>query len=692
MARGRGDEAGSERVEAGSQIKDEVLLAKAEEIASTGSFERDLRTGVARYSGGFCRVFGVRPDAELSREVLLERVHRDDRSLVEEAIALSLETRQPFTFEARITRFDGVSRTIRARGMVLFDGQARPLRLIGTVQDVTEEVEAHAAREMLSYVVDSTDDAIITKSREGTITSWNRGAERLYGYSAEEAIGAHVSIIQPSDLAGDQDQMLRRVFGGQSLDHYETERIRKDGKRITVSLTISPVRDANGRILSAAVIARDMTERVRYEQRLRHLADHDQLTGLVNRRRFDEELKRELARAGRYGTRGALLNFDIDNFKAINDAAGHAAGDAVLQEVASVLRSRFRATDVVARLGGDEFCVLLTDVSEDEARAAAENLLLAIRAAPAAFGGKPLRITASIGVTSFESDDSTASELFVNADLAMYAAKAEGRDRVVVYTPTQARMARSLARQPWSERIREALERDEFVLHMQPILDLHSGEISHGEFLLRMRDPHGKLIAPSAFLPTAERLGLIHAIDRWVVSHAIELIAEGGERALPVVGINLSADTVVGDPQMLGLIESEIRRTSVDPGRLIFEVTETAAIANMRDAASFARGLAGLGCGIALDDFGTGFASFYYLKHLPVDYVKLDGEFIQNLPRSEVDEHMVRAIVALSQSLGIKTVAESVNDEETIRLLRDHEVDYAQGFHVGRPEPLAAAG
>ena len=679
-------------MEAGSQMTDELLLAEAEQIASTGSFERDLLTEEVRYSGGFCRVLGARPDAELSREVLMERVHAEDRSLIEEAVALSQQTGQPFTFVARISRFDDVERRIRARGMFLFDGGGRPARLIGTIQDVTEEVEAHSAREMLAYVVDSSDDAIITESCDGRITSWNRGAERLYGYTADEAIGAPMSITWPQDLAGDQEQILRKVFGGQSLDHYETERLRKDGTRVTVSLTISPVRDTNGRILSAAVIARDVTQRVRYEQRLRHLADHDQLTGLVNRRRFEEELKRELARAGHHGTRGALLNFDIDNFKAINDAAGHSAGDTVLQEIASVLRARFRAADVVARLGGDEFCVLLCDVDEEEARTAAENLLIAVRGAPAVFGGKPFRVTASIGVTSFESDDSTAGELLVNADLAMYAAKAEGRDRVVVYNPTQARMARSMARQPWSERIREALDRDQFVLHHQPILDLHSGEMSHGELLLRMRDQNGKLIAPNAFLPTAERLGLIHAVDRWVVSHAIELIAEGGDQALPVVGINLSADTVVGDPQMLELIESEIRRTSVDPSRLIFEVTETAAIANMRDAASFARGLAGLGCGIALDDFGTGFASFYYLKHLPVDYVKLDGEFIQNLPRSEVDGHMVRAIVALSQSLGIKTVAESVNDEETIGLLRDHGVDYAQGFHVGMPEPLDAAG
>ena len=205
-----------------------------------------------------------------------------------------------------------------------------------------------------------------------------------------------------------------------------------------------------------------------------------------------------------------------------------------------------------------------------------------------------------------------------------------------------------------------------------------------------MKGERGKLIAPGAFLPAAERFGLIHAIDRWVVARAIQLVGQS-MGAMPQVGINLSGESVVGDPELLRMIERELERSSVDPSKLIFEVTETAAIANMPEATEFARGLTDLGCSLALDDFGTGFGSFYYLKHLPVSYVKLDGEFIQNLPRSEVDEHMVKAIVGVSQALGIKTVAESVADAETIGLLQKHQVDYAQGYFVGRPVPLSAA-
>ncbi len=672
------------------RARGERVLTEAEQAAGTGSFELELDSGDTRFSAGLRRIFATPPDVELTRELLLDRVHPEDRELVEKSFERARGAEEPLHFEFRVTRFDDVGRVVRARGEAIEERQRGPVKVVGTMQDVTDEASARAARDLLSYVVHSTGDAIVTKSRDGTITSWNRGAVQLYGYSAEEAIGQPIALIEPAHRAGEQQKILQTLLSGESIDNFETEGMRKDGTVIAVSLTVSPVTDANGRIVSTAIIARDTTERVRYEERLRHMADHDQLTGLLNRRRFDEQLKRELARAGRYAAHSAVLSIDIDNFKGINDSAGHAAGDAVLVQVAGVLSSRFRSTDVVARLGGDEFAVLLSAVGVDEARAAAEDLLSEIRNSPASYGGRPFRISASIGVTAFESDDATAGEVLVNADLAMYAAKTGGRDRVVVYTAPEARKARAMAKLTWSQRIQDALDRDRFVLHLQPILELATGKIKHGELLLRMKGERGKLIAPGAFLPAAERFGLIHAIDRWVVSRAIQLIAES-MGPVPRVGINLSGESVVGDPELLRMIERELDNSSVDPSKLIFEVTETAAIANMPEATQFARGLTDLGCSLALDDFGTGFGSFYYLKHLPVSYVKLDGEFIQNLPRSEVDEHMVKAIVGVSQALGIKTVAESVADEETISLLQKHQVDYAQGYYVGKPTPLSVA-
>ncbi len=544
------------------------------------------------------------------------------------------------------------------------------------------------AGELLRYVVDSTDEAIISVSRDGTIETWNRGAARLYGYTSTEAVGQHLAMLDPTGFAVREQKLLRKVFAGISIERFDIERIRQDGAQIVVAQAMTPVREPDGQVIAAALLARDVSERRWYEERLRHLAECDQLTGLCNRRRFEEELKRELSRAGRYCQGGAVLSVDLDNFKSTNDFAGHVAGDAVLSAVARVLKRRFRSGDVVARLGGDEFGILLSGVDGDAARKTAEDLLVAIHSCRPLFGGKSFRITASIGVTTFEGDEATSSELLINADLAMYAAKAAGRDRVVLYTTSEGRRARATAKLTWAERIRDALDRDDgFVLHMQPILDLATDRISHGELLLRMRDEYGNLIAPSAFLPAAERFGLIHAIDRWVVHRAIALIAEGRGAALPV-SVNLSGDSVVGDPHLLEMIETELKASSVDPSLLIFEITETAAIANMPEATMFARRVNELGASLALDDFGTGFGSFYYLKHLPVGYVKLDGEFIQNLPQSEVDAHLVNAIVGIAQGLGIKTVAESVTDEETIRLLRSHGVDYAQGFYVGRPVPV----
>jgi diguanylate cyclase (GGDEF)-like protein/PAS domain S-box-containing protein len=664
-----------------------ALRAEREDAPDTASFERDLRTGEAEYSPALRRILAVPRGLRLTREALLERAHPEDLTLIEDTLTRAQRRHESFVFEVRVVRFDEVERTVRVRGRFVYDADGQPQRVVGAVDDVTDESGFGAARERLTQGFVSSDDAIITRAVDGTITSWNRGAELLYGYTAEEAIGSPGTMLEPAFRAGEEALLLRQVFAGTSIGRVETERVHRHGDLVAVSLTMSPVPDVDGRIVAVAVVARDTAERRHYEARLRYLADYDQLTGIYNRRRFEEELKRTLARSGHHHATGAVLTIDLDNFKSTNDSAGPAAGDAVLAAVGRVLKRRFRATDTVARLGGDEFGVLLAGVGVAAARKAAEDLLMALHTSRPMFGGKSFRITASIGVAAFESDDATAGELLVNAELAMYAAKSAGRDRVVLYTALEGRQARQTAKLTWAERIRDALDRDDgFVLHVQPILDLVSGRVSHGELLLRMRDEYGNLIPPGTFLPAAERFGLIHAIDRWVVRRAIHVLGQG-RRPLPM-GVNLSGDSVVGDPRLLEVIERELAEASVDPSLLIFEITETAAIANMPEARLFASRLNDLGSSLAIDDFGTGFGSLYYLKHLPVSFVKLDGEFIHNLPRSEIDRHMVGAIVGIARGLGIKTVAESVSDEETVELLRQQGVDYAQGFHVGRPEPV----
>jgi diguanylate cyclase (GGDEF)-like protein/PAS domain S-box-containing protein len=667
----------------------EALLAEAEELAGAGSFESDLNSGTVVWSAGIYRILGLEPRRRPpSLKQAAELFHPDDRQLVQANFKRILRDREPqFSEQVRAIRPDGTERNIELRGEVVFDDFGEPERLVGTARDVTDEMDSRRDRDLLSYVVESSEDAIITRDRSGIMTSWNLGAERLYGYTAHEAVGRHIGILVPPQGEGEQDEMNRQVFAGESVEQLETVRLRRDGTDVAVSLSISPVRDDHGEIVSAAVIARDVTERRRYEARLRALAEHDHLTGLLNRRRFETELRRELSRTARSGHGGAVVSVDLDGFKGINDSAGHAAGDEVLRSVANVLSAHSRESDLVARLGGDEFALLLPDTDQRQAQVASQNLLDALHELRTEVEGTPFPVTASIGVALFAADAARWDELLVNADLAMYAAKHQGRDRIVIFTPEEAQTARADAKLSWSQRIRQALDEDGLVLHWQPIVDLATGRPSHGELLLRMRSA-GELLPPADFLGAAERLGLIHAIDRWVVGQAIALLRDHQAPSDLPLSVNLSGESVAGDAELLSVIERSIRAGGVDPGKLIFEITETAAIANIVEARDFAMGLRRLGCGLALDDFGTGFGSFYHLKYLPVDYLKIDREFVHNLPRSHVDQRLVRSIVDVAQSLRIRTVAESVGDDSTIQLLRHLGVDYIQGFHVGEPRPV----
>jgi len=428
-------------------------------------------------------------------------------------------------------------------------------------------------------------------------------------------------------------------------------------------------------------------ERERMEGQLQHLADHDPLTDLFNQRRFDEEIERELASARRYGTGGAILALDLDDFKDVNDTLGHDAGNALLASVAELMRVRLRGTDILARLGGDEFAAILPHTDEGRARHIAEELLYAIREhAIVTTARGSCRTTASIGIAVLADrpDSPSAEELLTEADRAMYDAKEAGRDQVRVYDPRTSRLlGRTMA-----EQIRAALADDRFVLHAQPIVALRGDGPDRHELFVRMIGAGGELVAPGAFLATAERVNLVQELDRWVVRHAIALLAklqrDGRDDCFD---INLSARSIA-DPELYALIERELASTGVDPGRLTFEVTETVAIADLGRARRLSAALGEQGCRFALDDFGTGFASFSILKRLPFDEVKIHGEFVEDLVASGASRLIVRSIVEIAHGLGMLTVAECVGDEATIDLLRRYGVDYAQGFHLGRPIPL----
>jgi diguanylate cyclase (GGDEF)-like protein/PAS domain S-box-containing protein len=656
-------------------------LDEAQRVARIGSWEWDIPNNAVIWSDELFRIYGLEPgETEPSYEEFLSRVHPDDREAVDERNRKAFADHQPFEDVKRCTRPDGSVFLMRTQGEVMTDGEGNPLRMIGVCSDVTEEKEAEAIQAELAAIVLSSSDAIIAMSPDGVVRDWNPSAESLFGYSREEMIGASVERLIPPPRRGDNAEKRAQVAGGESIAAFETRWMRKEGSLIDVSLTLSPVLDSDGGLIALAAIARDVTERRRFEEQLTHLANHDPLTGLLNRRRFAEELESRLSLIPRYGGGGSVLMLDLDNFKYVNDGFGHGAGDELLHGISNLLVRVLRSTDVVARLGGDEFAILIPESDADEAMVVAERTIEAIRGHIAQIDGKPVRVTTSIGVAPFSDADMTAAEILDAVDQAMYRAKDAGRDCAVVRSDPGSGEVRSAI--GWEPRIREALDASHFELHAQPILSLETDEITQYELLLRMRGPDG-LIPPGTFLPVAERHGLIHEIDRFVVSEAIAILARTEGFGLEV---NVSARSV-DDRQLTNLIGDLLPDHGVDPGRLVLEITETAAISSIDQARRFATALSDLGCRFALDDFGAGFGSFYYLKHIPAAYLKIDGDFIRS-PRSGTDDLVTESIVRIARGLDKQTIAEYVEDASALAAVRAHGVDFAQGYHVGRPAPV----
>jgi diguanylate cyclase (GGDEF)-like protein/PAS domain S-box-containing protein len=527
----------------------------------------------------------------------------------------------------------------------------------------------------------------------GLVLRVNQALCALLGRDAPEIEHHEVaSIIHPDDVASDREAMAHLLAG--EIDGYQLEQrmLYAGGRAVWVMLHVSLVRDQHGQPLYCIRQLEDIEERRRFEGELGYLADHDSLTGLANRRGFLRELNRQIAHVRRYGGSAGVLFIDIDDFKHINDAYGHNVGDEVIVSVAQAIRSRLRETDMVARLGGDEFAVLLPRADIADAETLASSLLAALQngvddSLADCFRG----VSASIGVTTFSDPDPDVDgdDILGDADMAMYSAKDAGKNRVEVASDGDVALDRS--RVTWAQRVRRAVNGDQFELYTQPIVDLSTDEIAHWELLLRMPGEDAEMILPAQFLYSAERSGLIQVVDRWVLSQAIGLLAEHGSAGPGLkLSVNLSARSV-GDIDLPGFIEQALSDQAVDPSRLVLEVAETAAIANMDRARKFAVRLSQVGCRFALDDFGAGFGSFYYLKYLPFDYIKIDGEFIRNLPASRTDQLILDSIVRMCKGLGKLTVGEFVGDQQTVEVLKVHGVDFAQGYHVGRPQPLAEA-
>lgn len=562
------------------------------------------------------------------------------------------------------------------------------------------EEQAHFEQERAAVTLSSISSAVISIGLDRRIMYMNAAAEWLTGWSQSEAKGhALAEVLQVRGESGMSVLPdLDRIEAGEAMSGAPSGVLleRRDGSRVPVHERAAPIRDRDGVTCGIVLMLRDITQERALASRLEHQATHDALTGLRNRSEFEVQLARAIEQQGRAGGDHSLLYLDLDQFKVINDTCGHAAGDELIRQVAWLIRGELREDDLLARLGGDEFGVLLPRCTLEHATTIAERIRRRIEELRFRWEDKLFVVNASIGVLSLGEALPTVSAAMSAADQACYHAKDNGRNRVTVYRPDDQQMQNRHGEMRWVERLHAALDEDSFVLVAQEIRFIGRAASSgvterRFELLLRMLGADGEMIAPMAFIPAAERYGLMPRIDRWVVAHACRELAELRRRGieLPICMINLSGASV-SDPSLADHVSACLAENRLEGHHVGFEVTETAAIGNLGSASQLMMRLRELGCPIALDDFGSGMSSFSYLKALPIDFLKIDGVYVRDLATDPIDLALVEAIQRIAQLMGLATVAECVENEAALEALINIGVDYAQGYHLRRPVLLSA--
>jgi len=544
-------------------------------------------------------------------------------------------------------------------------------------------------RDFVAGLLTSAQVAILTLDAQGRIRSINPEGERITGRSEEILNREHfLDLLEEESRSEELARALHMLALGELHSYQHESHLRgPDDKLRTISWVHSRLSgSASERDAVILSVGLDTTKRKEAETRLAWLADHDPLTELFNRRRFRQEFQDILSLALRHRHEGALLFFDLDQFKYVNDTSGHQAGDVMLKLVASALRRIVRERDLLARLGGDEFALVIPETDAAGATRMASRILDSLSRIELPTHTHVHRISASIGIVLFPAHGNQVEDLMAHADLAMYQAKEIGRGRWYLFSWDEQKRKQLNEEVYWKRQVELALQEERFSLDFQPIMEIGTRRISHYEVLIRMREQDKGIALPDNFIPVAERTGLIHHITHLVLTRSIEVLASRPHADF-TLSINLSGK-VVDEQEFLPLLRRLLEQSGIDPRRLLFEITETAALADIPAAAQLMSSVRALGCKTALDDFGTGFSSFFYLRELSLDMIKIDGSFIRNLPRSREDRIFVRAIAEVARGLGKQTIAEFVEDEETLKMLRELQVDYAQGHHIGRPAPL----
>ncbi len=627
-----------------------------------------------------------------------ELVHPDDIERVQVALRDHLSGKDPL-FESvhRLKHRDGVWLWVVSRAKARVDELGRPRRIVGVDLDVTErklfEEALFKEKESAQITLQSIGDGVITTDSKCCIEYLNPVAEQLTGWRLEHAQGRTIDEIFRSfheetcePLENPLAVAIRRTRAIKSVR--PTLLIRRDGNELYIESCASPIRDGNGNVSGGVLVFHDVSESRELNRKLSYHASHDILTGLVNRREFESRLERALKSARAREASFALCHIDLDQFKIINDNCGHSAGDALLGQVGALLKSKIRWRDTVARLGGDEFGVLLESCSLEEAIRNAEALREAIRNYKFVWEERTFRLGASIGVVPISPENEDVAALLSAADSACAAAKESGRNRIYSFQENDIDLMRRRREMQWAARINNALEDSRFEIFRQVIQPLQQPQQGlHYELLLRMRDEAGKIVSPDQFIAAAERYGLTPNIDRWMIEHALRwLVSEADEREkLAMCSINLSGQSL-GDDKFLPFVIEHFHRSGIDASKICFEITETAAIASFSQANRFIHALKELGCRFALDDFGTGLSSFGYLKHFPVDFLKIDGSFVKEILHDPIDREMVRSINEIGHLTGKQTIAEFAENAEIIEMLRSLGVDYAQGYGIATPQ------
>ncbi|MDR6992586.1 EAL domain-containing protein [Luteimonas sp. 3794] len=641
-------------------------------------------------------VLGYRPEDLVGRnlEVLQHMRHREaHRHGMRRYLESGVRTLDWRSTEVPAIRADGAEVPV---DISFADIEMEGRRLfVGFFRDISARKRAEEAlwneKERAQTTLRSIADGVVTVDCDGTITFLNAAAELLTGWHYDEAIarncGQVLHLVDEESEATVLDLVVRALDSGEALQLGDRSLlVRRDGEVFSIEGSIAPLADRGPRPAGAVIAFRDVSPSRRMAAEISYQARHDPLTGLVNRNEFNRRLRAALKSATRQGLSHSLLYLDLDQFKVVNDTCGHMAGDELLRQVSTVLRAALGRTDVLARLGGDEFGVLLENSAPDVSRATAGRLRRAASDLAFSWEDKRFPVAVSIGQVDFSDGSMTPMEILSTADAACYVAKDQGRNRVHVYRPQDEALARRHGEMEWIGRVNRALEEGRLLLHAQPIYGLQDGHVLHHEVLLRMRDTDGTLVMPMAFIPAAERYGLMPTLDRWVIGNVLARL-RAGTQAEQVFAVNLSGASLA-DEGLAVFVREAFDATGVDPARICFEITETAAIGNLAQASALMVELKALGCTFALDDFGSGMSSFAYLKHLPVDYLKIDGAFVRDLLVDPIDQAMVEAINHIGHMMGLRTIAEFAEDAAIVQRLREIGVDYAQGYALARPAPL----